>query len=65
MRTYTLNCEEPVMNQVAEAESLDDSRRAVRMAKIVDKLKGDSSKRFLEQTSEDAIDIVAARHWEA
>jgi len=50
-----------VMEQVAEAEELDDARRAASMAKIVDKLKGDASKRFQLRTQGDAIDIVAAR----
>lgn len=51
-----------VMQQVAEAESLDDARRSAQMAKVVDKLKGDASKRFYLAAHGDAIDAVAARY---
>lgn len=50
-----------VMDQVAEAEMLDEARRAAQMAKVVDKLKGDASKRFYLGAQGDAIDHVAAR----
>lgn len=51
-----------VMDQVAEASELDDARRAAQMAKIVDKLKGDASKRFHLGVQADSIDVAAERY---
>jgi hypothetical protein len=54
-----------VMNQVAEAECLDDARRSARIAKIVDKLKSHVTKQFLiEAGQESALDASAARMYE-
>lgn len=52
-----------VMAQVAAAEEMDPARRQSAMAKIVDKLKADSSKQFLTGPLESAVDRAAeARH---
>jgi len=48
-----------VMDQVAAAEEMDNARRQAAMAKIVDKLKADSSKQFLVGPLGSAVDRAA------
>ncbi|MGV0044171.1 hypothetical protein ACRU13_07740 [Mycobacterium colombiense] len=53
-----------VMKQVDEAMEMDDARRAVKMAKIVDRLKGDMFRPFASVPTTDAVDRVAAERAE-
>lgn len=48
-----------VMDRVAEAEGMDDARRAAAISKIVDQLKSDLGKQFIVAAHEPQIDNVA------
>jgi hypothetical protein len=50
-----------VMKQVDDAMDMDDARRTAKMAKIVDKLKGDMFRRFAVVPTGNAVDRAAAQ----